>query len=658
MQNLFKDLENLLKKDNRLIDKEGELLRNKAIELGLKLDEQLLKLLISNERFKKEFFVEIDKILVFNKEKFLLFVNNKQLLPDSYTSFKLTIGLAVGEDHIKENEDVVLSFPFKDCVLEGGQTKEEESRKEIFWNTVLAPDEVDKLYDPKVLTNFKMIDTEGQHKINDISNNDNLIISGNNLLALYSLRKRLHDKVKLIYIDPPYNTGNDSFRYNDKFNHSTYLTFMKNRLEIARELLASEGVIAIHCDDNEQAYLQVLMDEIFKKENFITTIAISRSSAAGHKTINPTPVNVLDFIIIYSKEQGKYNYKPQFIKSVYDSMYSSYIENKEETHEKWRIKKVGDVFAKELGFKSEKEAKKKLGDSIFDAKLSDFALGNSDKLFELTAINFNGVGKEIQKITKLSEASPDKVFKVERGGYEDMYILNGRKMTFYKIKVKEIDGEISHSKLLTNIWTDISWNGISHEGGVTLNKGKKPEALIKRLLDIFPDANLVLDFFAGSGTTCAVAHKMGKQYVGIEQLDYGSNDSVTRLTNVIKGDKSGVSKAVDWKGGGQFIHCELMQLNHKYIEQIQRVKSKEELQKIYKKIKENAFISYKIDIEDLDKNISSFEELSFDDQKRFLLEEMLDKNQLYVNLSELGDKTYDISEEDKRINKQFYEGNL
>src|SRR3989344_1291392 len=242
MNDLYKKLIELLKTDERLVA-EGKILKNKVIELSYKLDGDLIKLLLKNATLKKHFFADIDGVLVFNQLKFQKFISNKEFLPDSYTSFKNKIGLTVDDNYISQSKEVVLSFPYKDCVLEGGQDKEDAKRDEIFYNTILAPDEIDRLFEPKVLTNLKRYDKEGEHKITSISENDNLVIKGNNLLALHSLKRKYAGKVKLIYIDPPYNTGNDSFNYNDSFNHSTWLTFMKNRLEIAQKLLKDDGVL-------------------------------------------------------------------------------------------------------------------------------------------------------------------------------------------------------------------------------------------------------------------------------------------------------------------------------------------------------------------------------------------------------------------------------
>lgn len=238
MQNLLNELTELLANDDQLVV-EGKLLKNKLIELALKMDTGLIKLLLKSDNIKKHFFTDVDGVLVFDKIKFQRFVSNKQFLPDSYTAFKNKIGL-VNEngDYLSESREIVLAWPYKDCVLEGGQTKEDQKRDEIFWNETLAPDEIDRLLAPKVFTGFMRYDKDGEHVLDGREKidfaNENLIIKGNNLLALHSLYKKFAGKVKLIYIDPPYNTGSDSFKYNDNFNHSTWLTFMRNRLEIAK----------------------------------------------------------------------------------------------------------------------------------------------------------------------------------------------------------------------------------------------------------------------------------------------------------------------------------------------------------------------------------------------------------------------------------------
>lgn len=284
MQNLLDDLKELLQQDERLVV-DGKLLKNKIIELALQLDPGLIKMLLTHQSIKKHFFQDVEGVMVFDKIKFQKFVSNKAFLPDSYTSFKNRIGLMDDDEFIKENKNVVLAWPYKDCVLEGGQTKEDQKRDEVFWNEVLAPDEIDRLLEPKVLTNWKRYDKDGEQSVDNISLKDNLILKGNNLLALHSLTGIYRGKVKLIYIDPPFNTGNDSFLYNDSFNHSTWLTFMKNRLEVAKELLSDDGFMFINVDDIEEAYLKVLCDEIFDVSNFLNVIAVKSSTPSGTKTI-------------------------------------------------------------------------------------------------------------------------------------------------------------------------------------------------------------------------------------------------------------------------------------------------------------------------------------------------------------------------------------
>jgi len=327
---LLKELKLLLKKDGRLVS-EGELLKNRIVELALKLDKDLIKLLLSNGKIKEHFFKDVDGILVFDKEKFMKFVDNKEFLPDSYTAFKNRIGLTADKRYIAQSKEVVLSWPYKDCILEGGQEESEEKRKEIFHNEILAPDEIDRLLDPKVFTNFKRIDARGEHKVSEIKPNDNLIIKGNNLLVLHSLKKRFVGKVKLIYIDPPYNTGNDEFKYNDNFNHSTWLTFMKNRLEIAKELLRDDGVIFVQIDNREQGHLKVLMDEIFDRDNFLTMITL-KAKAGGGVGQESFLFDICEYILIYAKDRAKVkNYKPYIegklgdnVKNVYNKILNDF----------------------------------------------------------------------------------------------------------------------------------------------------------------------------------------------------------------------------------------------------------------------------------------------------------------------------------------------
>lgn len=630
MQNLLNDLTELLKRDERFVS-EGKLLKNKVVEAALKPDEKLLKLLLKDKIAKKYFFKDIGGIFVFDKIQFQKFVSNKSFLPDSYTAFSNKIGLTSNDEFISESKNVVLSWPYKDCVLEGGQTKEEEKRKEIFWNETLAPDEIDRLLSPKAFTNFKKFDKDGEHKLKDITLEDNLIIKGNNLLALHSLLPVYRGKVKLIYIDPPYNTGNDSFGYNDSFNHSTWLTFMKNRLEVARDLLHEKGAIFIQCDDNEQAYLKVLMDAIFK-DTFITSICVQMSYVSGEKMahIDKKPPKIKEFLLFYSKFKGL-NIKPQYSTNEIDKEYNKFIIKKDSKPENWEVVSIDSIFKK---------------NKVLDIDKENFMIENADLIFNRVR-NKSDIYKKTLGNKRLTQI-------ITKTGLKK-WAWNGREAIFLSDRlIKDHEGNITYRQALGDIWTDIPIVNLYLEGNVKLLGGKKPEALISRVIDMASDKNdLILDFHLGSGTTAAVAHKLERKYIGIEQLSYSENDSVTRLKDVINGDSTGISNDVNWKGGGSFVYLELSKLNQNFTDQIVKAKTTKELKSIWGNMKESGFISYKINPKDIDQNISEFEKLSIEDQKKFLIK-VLDKNHLYVNYSEIEDKDYKISEEDKKLNKIFY----
>src|SRR5690554_7289444 len=306
---LYTTLEQQLKKEPNFVTDNGELKKWVVLNKAQNFDEELIGLLLDNADLKEKFFVDVKGTLVFNQNLFVQFLEQKNYLNDSYTQYKNKVGLTIGGKYLKQRNEVALVWPFKDCILEGGQSREEQSREEIFFNEILAQDEITQLLEPKELTNAKVFDKEGEKSLDQFNRNeqgiitDNLIIKGNNLLALHSLKQEFAGKVKLIYIDPPYNTEKDSFKYNDSFTHSTWLTFMKNRLQVARELLRDDGVIFVHLDQMEEAYLKILCDEVFGRENYINTIAVKSSTPSGTKTVHKdkTIIKQKDFIIVYRK---------------------------------------------------------------------------------------------------------------------------------------------------------------------------------------------------------------------------------------------------------------------------------------------------------------------------------------------------------------------
>jgi adenine-specific DNA-methyltransferase len=571
---------------------------------------------------------------------------NKAFLPDSYTSFKNKIGLATPDGrYLSQNRDVVLVWPYKDCVLEGGQTKEEQKREEIFWNEILAPDEIDRLLAPKVLTNWRRYDVDGDHDVTGLQENDNLILKGNNLLVLATLKKRFTGEVKLIYIDPPFNTGNDSFGYNDAFNHSSWLSFMKNRLEIAKDLLREDGLIFVHLDDNEDAYLKVLLDEIFGEENYIATVAIKSATPSGVKTAHKdkTIINTKNSIHVYRKtSQARIN--PQYTRrSGWDTHFNLYLERETES-----VNSLTEVM-RAKGLLSQDESLKDI--DLDNQSHYEFYIGEATNIFQSKShSNFEA--------RNLSLAQPNQPLFINKDQPDEEIFLNGRQLYPLAKSINEVvvDNQVveDFAILLGDFWDDIDFNNMQNEGGTSFPKGKKPEALLYRIISMATQpGEIVLDFFLGSGTTAAVAHKMNRRYIGIEQMNYGDNDSIARLKNVVNNEQTGISKALGWKGGGSFVYAELMQWNEQFVDQLQWAEDKETLQTIWQEMQSRAHLSYRLDWQQFDEIASTFADLSFDDQRRFLLE-MLDKNQLYVNLSEIDDETYTVSSQDKTLNRQFY----
>lgn len=651
MQNLYKDLEKILLSNDTFKSEDGKVLKNKVTESAVANDKALIIQLLKSPQLKKHFFDEIEKgVVAFNREKFIRFINTKEFLPNSFTSFTNKIGLHNGSEYLYVSDKVSLVWGYKDCVLEGGQDKEDQKRSEIFYNETLAPDEIDRLFEKKVLTNFKKYSKKGIEVPKEINDTDNLIIKGNNLLALHSLRKKYTGKVKLIYIDPPYNTGNDGFNYNDRFNHSTWLTFIKNRLEISKELLSDDGSIFISIDENEVGYLQVLCDEVFGTENRTALISVKRGSVTGHKAINPGVVNVTEYVISYAK--NKKNWKPNksFKQRPRNDRYNVYIKNVEKSVKNWQFVSLLDAFS-EYKQIPKSRLKKELG-AVFEDEIFEFIKLNPKSVIQFAYPDFDKVSKETQRLILESQKNRDVVFHQERKEESDIYLVNGQRILFYEDRLVEIDGELVTGEPMSDFWDDVLPNDLHNEGGVTLKKGKKPEKLISRIVEIASsEGDIVLDFHLGSGTSSAVAHKMKRRYIGIEQMYYGENDAIARLTKVIEGDKSGVSRTYSWDGGGSFIYVELMSNNQFFVDEIESATTNKKLFSIYEKMKKEAFFRYEIDLSKFD--IKEFSKLEIADQKLVLLE-CLDKNHLYVNYTDINDATYKVSPEDKKLNKLFY----
>jgi len=396
---------------------------------------------------------------------------------------------------------------------------------------------------------FELIESVGDPK------SENMLIWGENLIALRSLEREFARKIKLIYIDPPFNTGQDFEDYEDGLEHSIWLSMMENRLRSAEKLLRDDGVIFVHISDIEEHHLRILMDEIFDKNNFINRITVKTKSPSGFKTVNIGVFENAEYILLYAKNKDKWQYIPQYVECRYDSNYNKIITNKHDDYKKWNIRNLIEYVAEELGYRDAKEARKKIGKDAFSFQISEYALLNSGRVFRYTEISDTGAGAETVKLKYISKKTAGVILQ-KREKYHDRYIHQGREISFYENKIRKINRKKIPTTILTNIWDDISWEGIANEGEVKLKQGKKPERLIKRLIEMSLNANddyYALDFFAGSGTTGAVAHKMGRKWIMVEiREDMVNEKALKRMKNVVNGDSTGISKEVGWKGGGGF----------------------------------------------------------------------------------------------------------
>ena len=605
-------------------------------------DEKLIKFLLNQPKLSELFFSDIDGVKIFKKDEFIEFLDTREL-DSSYTKFSNKIGLSTAHNKfIKQQTQVVLSFPYKDCVLKGGQSRDDEKNKEIFYNNILAKNEIDILLSPKVLSKFELVGG-GNSLSETLKHSPNLLIKGNNLIALYCLKAHLkhkpqNQKVKLIYIDPPYNTGNDSFNYNDRFNHSTYLTFMKNRLEIARELLRDDGVIFVQCDDNEQAYLKVLMDEIFGRENFDTCIThIVKPEGRMYGNIAKTH----EYILVYAKnitllefnEIEKSEHKFEF-EDEFGGFNLQGLRNR-------NVKKNNSLTCASLRFPF--FVSNEIDKNGFYKVFTEFT-NNTTEVYPSIVDGLESIWRwskekcvnEPQNICARKNA--DNTFSIFQKSRKS---TTRAKSIFWDKEMITQKGTQEIKALFANSNTD-------------LFSTPKPEALLKRIIEISTNQNdLVLDFFAGSGTTLAVAHKMKRRYIGIEQMDYIESITKARLSKVIDGESGGVSKAVNFTGGGSFIYCELAGINALIIEKILNANDELELRQIYDEIRQKAEVDYRFSV---DKILSDeFEDLELDAKKAILIN-ALDRNMDYIPYGDIDDSSHEIDEQTKELNEIFYKG--
>ncbi len=654
MAERFQTLVDKLKTVKEYVSDDGSLLINKIQQDSLNNEKHLLDLLYSDDVLRTWFFTDLsDNKVVFNQQLFGWVISSKEILPDNFTRFSNKIGLSDDQNHyISNSKSIVLSFPYKDCILEAG--KEDKKKNERFYNLILAPDKIDSLLEPKMLTNSIRVTRDGETEATSITDEDNLLIRGNNLLALSTLLSRYRGKAKCIYIDPPYNTGSDEFDYNDSFNESTWLTFMINRLRLAKQLLRPDGLFFAQIDNNELAQLKMLCDEVFK-DGFLQLVSVKKATTAGFKAINFCPTTVTEYILIYAKDKSKIENKIVYVPAKYSDDYNRVVENPLEPPENWTFCSLNDAvlrYNKLDSWDSIKQQYGKLWKQIVSQMKYDYSIKNADWVVSMK--DLHKPSPDIQKIKDLSKVERDRVHVFHRENNSDMYFYNGRSIAFFSKKLKTIDGEKVVAEPLTNFWDDISWYDIGSEGGIELKNGKKPEKLLQRIIELSTEpGDLIIDYHLGSGTTCAAAHKMKRHYIGIEQLNYGDNDFLVRMKNVVNGDKTGISSAVSWNGGGSFVYCELKKLNQEYIDRITVAESKDAIKELYLDIINSPYISTVLEKDKAVESIDEFDLLTMDEQKSILLS-ILDLNMLYTPYSDLDDESSHTTETERLFNKSFY----
>jgi adenine-specific DNA-methyltransferase len=410
--------------------------------------------------------------------------------------------------------------------------------------------------EPRILREVPEFSYHAPHRITDNDLFDNFLIHGDNLLALKSLEQDYAGKVKCIYIDPPFNTQQAFKHYDDATEHSDWLRLIRDRAVILHRLLASEGTLFVHIDDNEVGYLTVLLDEIFGRSNRLYIVTFKQGSATGHKSINPGCVSTTNFLLIYAKNKSNWSPNRVFTVRERDERYGQFIENIDDSCSEWRITTLMKGFAQANGI-TEKDARALV--KADPGRLDEFVSKNARSVTQMARPDYNAVSAEARRMIDESTRRPDEVLEMHRSGYSTFYLKGGKRILFYSDKMKLIDGQWQTGEPLTTLWDDILSNNLHAEGAIDFPKSKKPEALIKRVLDLCTNpGDLVLDSFLGSGTTAAVAHKMGRRWIGIELGDHCHTHCLPRLKKVVDGeDPSGITQAVGWQGGGGFRYYNL-----------------------------------------------------------------------------------------------------
>jgi len=633
---LMQEVENVLKQFDSKYFVGDKVNKARVIEDVDNYNVDLMTAMLDNKRIKNNFTTKIAEHTVFKTNEFIEVFQADEYWEDSYTKYSKKIGLASNGNFLDEASETVLDFPYKDTVLKASMSKEDTDKEDLkpdepFLNEVIAREEIDVLLDKKILKNAKKYTADGEEETSNFSYEDNLILKGNNLLGLHTLKDKYAGKVKLIYIDPPYNLKGDSFKYNDKFTKSTWLTFMKNRLEIAKELLTDDGSIWISISDEEMHYLKIIADEIFEEESFVGTLP--RKTRDGKSDVPFNLSQDFDWLLVYTNG----NVDDAIVGRQVDR---KYYETDDFPGRPWR---TADLTTQR---------------TIHERPNSDFTMINPK------------TGTEYAVNPKRSWAVTKNTFQdyYNAGGIgfpEDYDFMSGKR-PFRRIFKDEDEAKakpsyISSDFLLKDFVSSLFKDVKNQKGNDQIDElfsrdefdYAKPEELINLIVEATTSKNdIILDFFMGSATTQAVAHKMNRQYIGIEQMDYINTVSVPRLQKVIDGEQGGISEDVDWQGGGSFVYAELMEKNRGYLTDVMDASDQESLRDVFNLMLENADFDFRVDLEEVQDSLHT---LSLEDQKRVLVK-ILDKNQLYYNYSEIDDANVRdlISDNDYQFNQSFY----
>ena len=399
-------------------------------------------------------------------------------------------------------------------------------------------------------------------------NTENMLIHGDNLLALKALMKDYAGSIKCIYIDPPFNTGQAFEKYDDNLEHSIWLNLMYHRFRYLHQLLESNGMFWIHLDDIEVHYCKVLLDEIFSRQNFVSHITYERSAVAGLGQ-GGYLVNTTEHILLYKKGAlpNKENYSFEELGFNIIKRYNHYVTSfgtrklvrefvAKSNGETVRVYEHSGVTIETISLKDPKKREKEIRKAFAD---------HIDTLFR---------GNRVQKENEfqndiIAGLDKDKFYSVDyipsRGKNEGkettLYYNNCELLSWLKDTTTVNEGMLTKSTKMTTLWkhAEIPKADIANEGGVDFPRSKKPEQLLKRIIEMSTEpGDIILDSFLGSGTTAAVAHKMGRKYIGIEMGDHAYSLCKKRLDDVITGkEKSGISKTINWQGGGGYRFYEL-----------------------------------------------------------------------------------------------------